>query len=79
MTKIRTFAEVNQAIVEACREQPTKQITITMKAAVSHIRLNRAVKEGVIKLVEKVYGVNGAGRMRPVKLYSPVKDYIRRI
>ena len=77
MTKIRTPTEVNQAIVEACRERPTKQITITMKAAVTHVRLMRAVNEGVIELVEKVYGVNGAGKTRPVKLYSPVENYMR--
>ena len=68
---MRTFNEVNAAIIEACRVKPTSQSNIIMRAAVSHIRLMRAVDEGVVVLVEERRKGNGVGPSNPMKLYSP--------
>ena len=66
---MRTFDEVNMAIVEACRVKPTSQSNIIMKAAVTHTRLMRAVDEGVVFLVEERHKGNGVSPNNPMKFY----------
>ena len=68
---MRTFDEVNEAIVETCRLKLTSQSDIIMKAGVTHTRLMRAVDEGVVFLVEERCKGNGVSTSNPMKLYLP--------
>lgn len=72
---MRTFDEVNEAIVKVCRHKPTHQDKIIRVAAVTHTRLMRAVDEGVVVLVEERCKGNGMGPSNPMKLYSPKESH----